>query len=203
MKKINILKTIIVMTMLLFNNIKCQSSQNLEYQNDNLIQNIGIGLVQFVKTNETIPLYEDQLFTKVKASPAKLGKDIIPLLNKPDYGILFFTCVEKNPKYYKIATDKNRYAYLKPSKNLVFYSWADFLTQQVTSIENKDKKNKPRASINGKVIDSINWKSDDEIEIIKVQNNWIQIKNITQNNQIFWIEWKNDKELKIYLNLLI
>lgn len=86
---------------------------------------------------------------------------------------------------------------------MIYYDWQSFLKEQVISVQSKNlKNNPPRNSINGKPINIKNWKSDDEIEIIKVQDNWLQIKNTTQNNQIFWIQWKDEKVLKIYLNLL-
>jgi hypothetical protein len=202
MKKIILINSILL---LIISSCRSQEKKNeLEYQNDNLIQNIGIGLVQLVKVEENIVLYADTTFLETKTKKAKLGKDIIPLLNKPDYGILFFTCIEKKNKYYKIVTAKNTFAYIKSTQNFIFYSWNEFLKDQVVSIVSKNlKENPPRNSINGKSINIKEWNSDDEIEVIKIQGNWLQVKNITQDNKLFWIEWRNDKTLKVYLNLLI
>lgn len=198
------LYTLIAFVLLFFNNFKSQEKRALNYQNDDLIQTIGIGLVQLVKTDKDIVLYTDKSLSHIKIKKAQPGKDIIPLLNKTDYGILFFSCVEKNDKFYKVVTSKNNYAYIKPSENYLFYSWKDFLEDQITSIETKDpKKNPPREAINGKILDIKNWKSDDEIEVLKIQGTWLQVKNITRSNQIFWIEWRSNDQLKIYLNLLM
>lgn len=201
MKKIILL--IVIFLVSISNGRAQEKKMELEYQNDNLIQTIGIGLVQLVKVEQDITLYEDSAFQKVKLKKAKIGRNIIPLLNKPDYGILFFICVEKKTKYYKIATSKNTFAYIKPSENFMFYNWDQFLKKEVTNIESKNlKENPPRIGINDKKIDTKNWSTDDETEVVKVQENWLQIKNITRN-KIFWIEWRNQYELKVYLNLLI
>jgi len=196
----SLLLKITLILILIFNNLKSQKN-NLEYQNDNLIQNLGIGLVQLVNPREKIKLYADNTFTKLKDS--KIANNFIPILNKPDYGILFFVCTEKKANYYKIAISKNDFAYIKPSQSFLYYTWENFLKDQVSNIVSKDlHKNMPRNLINGKPLNMTIWKDDDEIEIIKIQNNWIQVKNITQN-KTFWIQWRDEKELKVFLNLLI
>ncbi|ASK31731.1 hypothetical protein CEY12_17130 [Chryseobacterium sp. T16E-39] len=190
--------------LLICNSFICQNKNKLEYQNDVLIQNLGNGLVQFLKTNEKITLYSDKNLLKIEIKDAQIGNNLIPLLNKPDYGILFFPCIEKGSDFYKIIISKNHFAYIKSSKDIMYYTWKDFLLNQVTSITSKNlDTNPPRTSIGGKVINIENWTADDEVSIIKVDRNWIQVKNITQNNQLFWIEWKDDRTLKIFLNLLI
>lgn len=187
--------------MLLF--VSCKNTTNdkieLGYQNDTKIQKIGIGLIQQVKTSEPIELYKDKLFTKI------LKDDIttIPILNKPDYGILFFVCLKKNTSYYKIAISKNKYAYIKTSKKYIFYSWKNFLIEQVTSFDNKDEiNNKPKIKINGHTIKKLVKKEDDEIEIIEVNGSWIKVNNTTQNI-IYWLKWKEKNKLLITINLLM
>lgn len=193
----------IALLLLIFNSFQCQKKVALEYQNDKLIQNVGIGLVQIINSKENVTVFTDSNLDKIKTKNAKVGNDFIPLLNKPDYGVLFFVCVEKGANFYKVAISKNEFAYLKNSSNLIFYNWENFLKEQVMGIESKDlKNNPPRNAIKGKPIDTKNWKSDDEIEILKVENTWLQVKNISKN-QIFWIEWKDKDQLKVYLNLLV
>lgn len=196
----SLLIKITLILLLVFNNLKSQES-NLEYQNDALIQNLGIGLIQIINTSKKIKLYTDNTFTKIKNIP--IGKDCIPILYKPDYGILFFTCTEKRSNYYKIAISKNDFAYIKTSPEFIYYTWENFLKNQVVGITSKNKKNNPPKNLlNGKPLNILNWQDDDEIEIIKIQNNWIQIKNVTQKKS-FWIQWRGEKELKVNLNLLI
>lgn len=198
MKKSTLIKIVIIF-LFGFNLFNCQKKVTLGYQNDELIQNLGIGLIQVVNPNKKLILYSDSNLSKIK-----LVTNPIPLLNKPDYNILFFISLEKKSNFYKIAISKNDYAYLKESQDFIYYDWKSFLKEQIVGIESKNiKTNPPRTSINGKVINIKSWKPDDEIEIIKVENDWLQIKNITQNNQIFWIQWKDDKQLKVYLNLLV
>ena|GEM_PF-6499938 len=125
MKKIN-LQYLIFLFLLLRMNCFSQSKINLEYQNDNLINEIGIGLIQQINAGEKNILYSDIDCKKLKSKDAKIGKDIIPLLNKIDYSILFFVCIEKNSKSYKIVTSMGKYAYIKPSDKFIFYSWNEF-----------------------------------------------------------------------------
>jgi hypothetical protein len=189
----------------LFQIISCNSQKkvNLEYQNDNLIKEIGVGLVQQSDVNANIILYDDINCKKIKTKAAKIGKDVIPMLNKIDYSILFFLCVEQNSKFYKIVTSAGNYAYLKPSDKFIFYRWDDFLKNQVTSVESKNKILNPLFdNINGKPVKYKKLQPDDEIEIISIKDDWLNIKNITIN-KTYWIKWKVKNELLIYLNLLM
>lgn len=201
MKKIEFLSAFFC----LFQIINCfsQNKISLEYQNDNLIKEIGIGLLQQVDVNEKIILYNDSEFKVIKSKDAKLGKEIIPLLNKVDYSILFFLCVEKNIKFYKVAVSNKKYAFIKPSEKYLFYNWEDFLKREVTSVESKNKNLKSVFDeINGKKIFFKDIQSDDEIEIINIKGDWLHIKNNTLNKR-YWLRWKTKNELLIYLNLLI
>lgn len=86
----------IAFLLLIFNSFQCQKKLTLEYQNDKLNQNLGIGLVQIINSKESVALYTDNNLNKIKTKSAKVGNDFIPLLNKPDYDVLFFVCVEKD-----------------------------------------------------------------------------------------------------------
>lgn len=188
-----------------FLTISCisQNKINLEYQNDNLIKELGIGLVQQTDVNEKITLYSDINCKKIKAKNAKIGKDIIPLLNKIDYSILFFVCIEKNSKFYKIVTSLGSYAYIKPSNKFIFYNWDEFLKNQVISVESKNKNSNPLVDrINGKPVTFKNLQSDDEIEVINIKGSWLNIRNTTINKD-YWLKWRDQNKLLIYLNLLM
>lgn len=201
MKKIN-LQYLVLFLMLSMNCIS-QSKINLEYQNDNLIKEIGIGIIQQIDVTEKVIIYSDVDCKKVKSKDARIGKDIIPLLNKMDYGILFFVCTEKNNKSYKIATSTGKYAYIKPSDKFIFYSWDEFLKKQVTSVESKNKNiNTFFDKINGESVSFKNMQSDDEVEVINVKDNWLNIRNTTIN-KTYWLKWKDGNKLLVYLNLLI
>ncbi|WP_435524274.1 hypothetical protein [Chryseobacterium indoltheticum] len=96
MKK-SILIKISLILLFVFNIYSCQKKSTLlEYQNDEIIQNTGIGLVQIINPNESVTLYSDNTLSKIKIINPKIGANFIPILNKPDYNILFFACVEKN-----------------------------------------------------------------------------------------------------------
>lgn len=202
MKKIN-LQYLIFLFLLLGMNCFSQSKINLEYQNDNLINEIGIGLIQQINASEKIILYSDIDCKKLKSKDAKIGKDIIPLLNKIDYSILFFVCIEKNSKSYKIVTSMGKYAYIKPSDKFIFYSWNEFLKNQVTSVESKNKNLNPLFDkINGKSVSLKNIQFDEEIEVITVKENWLNVRNTTID-KTYWLKWKDGNKLLIYLNLLM
>ena len=177
--------------------------QQIKYQNDNLIKELGIGLIQQTDVNKKITLYSDIDCRKIKAKNAKIGKDIIPLLNKIDYSILFFVCVEKNSKFYKIVTSLGSYAYIKPTNKFIFYNWDEFLKNQVISVESKNKNSNPLFDrINGKPVTLKNLQSDDEIEVINIKANWLNIRNTTINKD-YWLKWRDGNKLLIYLNLLM
>jgi len=203
MKELILIKVSIIL-LFVFNIFNCQKKGiSLAYQNDELIQDIGIGLVQIINPNENIILYSDNALSIIKMKGPKTGTNFIPILNKPDYGILFFSCIEKGPNFYKIIISKDNYAYIKPSENSIFYNWEDFLMGQVVNIESKNLKNNPlRISINGKSINTENWKSDDEVKILEIKGEWLNIENITRNKK-YWIRWKNKNQLLVYLNLLV
>jgi len=196
---------LLTVVLCLFQLVNCfsQNTTKLEYQNDNLLNEIGIGLVQQVNGSEKIVLYEDPEFKSIKSKEAKLGKEIIPLLNKVDYNILFFLCVEKNIKFYKIAISNRKYAFIKPSEKYIFYNWNDFLKNQVTSVESKSKNSKSLFDkINGKQIEFKNLQPDDEIEITDIKGDWLCIKNNTLNKK-YWLKWKEKNLFLIYFNLLM
>jgi hypothetical protein len=197
------MKYLVIILLFIFQQINCfsQNKIKLEYQNDNLIQEIGIGLVQQVNVNGKIILFEDSKLKTIKSKDAKLGKDIIPLLNKVDYSILFFLCVEKNNNYYKVAISKGKYAFIKPSDKYIYYNWNDFLKNHLTSVDCKNK-NSLFDNIDGKVVIYKNINSDDEIEIINLKGDWLNIKNTTINKN-YWVKWKEKNKLLINLNLLM
>lgn len=199
MKKVNL--EYIILLVFLTINCNSQNRINLRYQNDNLIKELGNGLVQQIDINNKIKLYRDINCKKIKVENAKIGKDIIPLLNKTDYSILFFVCVEKNNKFYKIITSSGTYAYIKPSDKFIFYSWNEFLKNQVVGVESKNS-NSLFDKINGKQVVFKNLQSDDEIEIINIKGDWLNIENTTINKN-YWLKWREGNKLLIYLNLLM
>ncbi|PKB18728.1 hypothetical protein [Flavobacterium sp. 5] len=202
MKKAKLFSVIFFLFQVIHCNAQKEEAQ-LEYQNDNLIKELGIGLVQLVNPNEKIILYSYSSCKTIKTNQAKIGKDIIPILNKPDYSIQFFICSEKNNKYFKIVTSIGKYAYIKPTQKYLYYDWYDFLKNQVTSIENKNISFNPLFDkMNGKVITIKNIQSDDEIEVIEIKGDWLNVKNTTLNKE-YWIKWREKNNLLVYLNLLM
>lgn len=196
-------KNLLLYLLLVITTSYAQKKIKLEYQNDNLIKQIGIGLVQQVKPNESVLFYKDRECSQIKIRDVNYGRYVIPFLYKVDYGILFFVCVERNDKYYKIAINKDDYAYIKPTVKLLFYDWEDFLKNQVTSIESKDLKANPFFDkINGKPIFLKNYQTDDESEVLEVHNDWLKIKNNTIN-RTYWLQWRENNNFLIYLNLLM
>lgn len=90
MRKSVLIKVSIIL-LFVFNIFSCQrKGASLGYENDELIQNVGIGLVQIISPNKNIILYSDKTLSKIKIKNPKIGANFIPILNKPDYNILFF-----------------------------------------------------------------------------------------------------------------
>lgn len=202
MKKLKLL-TLLFLFQITFNYSQSKG-QKLEYQNDKLIKELGMGLLQLVNTDEKIVLYNDNFCRQIITDDAKLGKNIIPLLNKPDYGILFFVCVEKNSKFYKIVSTSGKYVYVKPSAKYLYYEWDNFLKSQVIYIDNINKKSNPMLDgIDGKIIDIKNLDYyDDDFEVVDVKNNWMNINNLTKKKK-YWIKWKEKNKLLVTLDLLM
>lgn len=189
----------------LFQLLSCNSQNKVKlgYQNDNLLNEIGIGLVQQVVVTDKIVLYKNPDCKTVISKNSKIGKELIPLLYKIDYNILFFVCVEKNKDYYKIVISSGKYAYLKSSQNYLFYNWNEFLKNQVISLESKDLEKNPFVNkINGNPINIKIILPDDEIEIVEVKNEWAKIHNTTLNSNYF-IKWRDKQNLLVFLSLLL
>lgn len=187
----------------------CKSNNNenklveLEYQNDVLFNNIGIGLVKVIDTNKEIELYSDKACKNKITSTVIFGENVIPYLYKPDYGILYLSCIEDGSDYSKIALNNETTAYLKKSQNIIFFDWSNFLKNEVLGVSSKDLNSIVcKESINGKSMDIKNLSYDDEIDILKVKGKWLYIHNLTIEKK-YWVQWKNKNKLLVYFNLLM
>lgn len=175
-------------------------AQTLDYQNDRNLRSLGLGLLQKVKISEKLKFYLDSNF-KTPFNDNEVKK-IIPILYKPDYGICFFVCVKASKKYYIVKSGDNTF-FVKPMETLIYYSWESFLCEQVINLKSKNPTlNPPRYSINGKIINASDWKSDDEQDILEVRNEFVKIKNETRK-VVYWLKWRNGNSLTVFLNMLI
>lgn len=175
---------------------------SLEYQNDKYFNHLGIGVVQFTNVDAKIQLYADENMQK-SISNHVLGADVIPFFYKPDYGILFFSCVEENQNNYKIYLKDNKVAYLKKEKEIKYFSWNDFLKNEIVGLSSKDPEaNLYADAVNGKQIDNSELSTDDEIDITDVEDNWVQIDNKTVK-KTYWMKWREEENLLVSLYLLM
>lgn len=176
---------------------------NFEYQNDQNLKSLGVGLIQQAKISEKVQFYKDSSFKEPLTTNLKLGNEVVPLLYKPDYGICFYVCTRASSKFLRLETKAGQKLFVKPSTSILFYSWNDFLTQQVVGIRSKNATSNPlRYSINGKVINTSNWSDDDEESVVEVKGDWLKIKNQTRKI-VYWIRWKEKNKLLVYLNMLL
>lgn len=190
----------ILSIILLYLFISCKSNNIiLEYQNDKLLNNLGIGLVQQINTEKQIELYkDDELLTKLSYDTV----NTVPIFYKPDYGILYFVCLENKNNYYKILLNNSNTAFIKKTPEYSFSNWNDFIKKS-TRIESKNPKKYPiRDNINGKEINFKNLNDDSDIEVVEVVGDWVKIKNITKN-VVYWLQWRDRNKLLVDINLLM
>lgn len=191
-------KALFILFLFSFSTNIFSQQKRLGYQNDQLLNNLGIGVLQQINVNEKIIYYSDSLCSK----PINV-KYKIPVFYKKDYGILFYICLKASEKYYKILISDKNPVFIKKRESLNFFTWDAFLKDEITGIDSKNLKEiYPRNSVNGEKIDIRKWSDDDEEEVLEVIGEWIKLKNTTQN-VTFWIQWKNKDKLTIYLNLLM
>lgn len=170
----------------------------IEYQNDKLLGEIGTGLVQQIDMRKKNIFYKDEE-CKIEINKQK----IIPLLNKIDYNIKFYICINETTSSYKIVISKGKYAYIKKTNNYKYYDWKTFLKDEVTSIEPKEEYiNSYFDKINGKKLNLDKLSQDDEIEVTEIKGEWLKIHNNTINKN-YYIRWRDKQRLLIYLNLLM
>ena len=183
---------------LFFHSVGILSQKKLDYQNDHLLNNLGIGVLQQINVNEKITYYSDSLCKKPISITHKT-----PVFIKKDYGILFYICLKSTDKYYKILISKNNPIFIKKRNSLNFFTWENFLKNEISGIDSKyPNVVYPRSKINGEKVNTKNWSEDDEEEVLEVKGEWLKMKNLTQN-VYYWIKWKNNTNLTVYLNLLI
>lgn len=191
--------TLISTTILLFLFINCKSNNMvvLEYQNDQLLGNLGVGLVQQQNTEQQTVLYKDKEFlTKLSTETI----NVIPIFYKPDYGITYYVCLENDDNYYKILLNTSDTAFIKKTPEYTFYDWSNFVKKS-TWIESKDLKKYPlRQSINGKEIKLKNI-DDSEIEVVEVKDDWLKVTDFTLN-LTYWLQWRDSNQLLVYISLL-
>ncbi|MEW5675956.1 hypothetical protein ABGT15_06545 [Flavobacterium enshiense] len=174
----------------------------LEYQNDEYFNQLGVGLVQFTNVEAKIQLYADKNMQKSIINNV-LGADVMPFFYKPDYGILFFSCAEVNKDCFKIFLKNNEVAYLKKEKHMKYFSWNDFLKNEIVGLSAKDTEANLYADVvNGDQIDNSRFSSDDEIDIIDVKDNWLQINNATVK-KTYWMKWSEEEKLLVDIYLLM
>lgn len=174
----------------------------LEYQNDKYFNQLGVGLVQFTNVEAKIQLYADKNMQKPIVNKV-LGADVMPFFNKPDYGILFFSCAQVNKDCFKIFLKNNEVAYLKKEKHIKYFSWNDFLKNEIVGLSAKDPEaNLYADAVNGEQIDNSGFSSDDEIDITDVKENWVQINNTTVK-KTYWMKWREEEKLLVDIYLLM
>ncbi|MDI9311696.1 MAG: hypothetical protein QM535_15910 [Limnohabitans sp.] len=175
-----------------------KSTAQLEYQNDKVLGELGTGLVQQIDANKKNHFYIDKE-CKIESTKQKT----IPLLNKPDYNIKFYICIEQTTSSYKILIAKGKYAYVKKTNNFKYYDWKTFLKDEVIHAEPKEEYiNSYFDKINGKKLHLDKLSTDDETEITEVNGEWLKIHNATIKRN-YYIRWRDKQRLLVYLNLLM
>ena len=178
-----------------------QKVNKLSFQNDEILQEVGAGVIQEKIIEEKPILYNDSQLKEIIKIDMISAKAIVPFFCKKDYNILYFLCIKEYNNCYKIKINKDKYAYLKKSSNFVFYSWNSFIKNQIINLESKNIiLNPAKYSINGYVV-NIKHLDEDETVIENIDGDWVYIKNNTRNIK-YWIRWKNRNKILVYFNKL-
>lgn len=195
------IKFFIILLISIFSMSFSQKVNKLSFQNDEILQEVGAGVIQEKIIEEKPILYNDSQLKEIIKIDMISAKEIVPFFYKKDYNILYFLCIKEYNNCYKIKINKDKYAYLKKSSNFVFYSWNSFIKNQIINLESKNIiLNPAKYSINGYVV-NIKHLDEDETVIENIDGDWVYIKNNTRNIK-YWIRWKNRNKILVYFNLL-
>lgn len=183
---------------------------------------LGLGIVAIEDTydeSKIVTVYSDKDL-KTKIEDFKLYgqlKKVWPFYFKPDYGLCYFICLEKNKDYFKILINDKDEGFLKNDKGKYFKTWESLLINVI--VERLDIKANPlksKPSDNAVTITSQNEITVDRLEVIEVievnGEHWINV-SFSKSGKVRcekgvpdcgegWIKWKRGDKLLVNILLL-
>ncbi len=182
---------------------------------------LGVGIVAIEDTYDTkkvVAIYKDKDL-KIKLEDFKLYgklKTVRPYYYKPDYGLCYFVCLEKNKDYYRVLINDKEEGFLKPDSENHFKTWESLLIN--SSVERFDIKANPlkkKPSDTAETIDLGYEPKPDRLEVVDVieknGEHWIKV-NFSKSGKIpcehngdceeAWIKWRTGDKLLVNILLL-
>lgn len=183
---------------------------------------LGLGIVAINDTydeSKIVTIYKDKDL-KTKIEDFRLYgqlKSIWPHYFKPDYGLCYFICLEKNKDYFKILINDKEVGFLKNDKDKYFKTWESLLINAI--VERLDIKANPlksKPSDNAETITLQNQITVDRLQVVDVieinGEHWINVRysksgqglieKTTTDSGEGWVKWKAGDKLLVNILLL-
>lgn len=188
---------------------------------------LGLGIVAIQDTydeSKVVAIYKDKSLT-ARLEDFKLyslysnsnPKKVSPFYYKPDYGVCYFVCLEKNRGFYKILINEKEIGFLANNSDSQFQAWESLLVSKtVARVDVKANSLKEKPIENGITIDLGSNQIVDRLEVIEVieitGEHWIKVyysksgqtncEKGTSDCGQGWIKWRSGEKLLIDLLLL-
>jgi hypothetical protein len=188
---------------------------------------LGLGVVAVQDTyNESkiVAIYKDKSLSariedfKLYSIYGNSNPSIVsPFYYKPDYGVCYFICLEKNRGFYKILINDKEIGFLANNSDNQFQAWESLLVNKtVARVDVNANPLKEKPTENGIIIDLGSNQIVDRLEVIEVveikDEHWIKVyysksgqtdcKKGTSDCGEGWIKWRSGEKLLIDLLLL-
>jgi len=183
---------------------------------------LGLGIVAIDDTYDVkkiVTVYKDKGL-KTKIEDFKLYgqlKNVWPYYFKPDYGLCYFVCLEKNKDYFKILVNDNEEGFLANDRDKYFKTWDSILIN--AGIERIDLKTNPLKLKPADNAEAINLGYEIKVDRLEVDDvieingeHWIKVSYSisgkvpcdkgTSDCGRGWIKWKTGDKLLINILLL-
>lgn len=200
-------------------------------QYDNEVSSLGIGLI---KPRTKFDIYDDSLLNN-KFANKNIYSDSVEKTNlcskfyMPDYGIMYFVCLGKTQKAFKILVNFSDIKYLPNTADYKFESWNDHIIQSfgIRRLTNKlgaTLSNYPLRKEQNEESDTLTVPEGYEMFCpIEMKGDWIKVKydcfynkesnphegepchghiDKCKNSLIGWLRWREDNKLLIEIFLI-
>ena len=183
---------------------------------------LGLGIVAIDNTydeKKIVTIYKDK-YLEHKIEDFKLYgqlRNVRPYYFKPDYGLCYFVCLEKNKDYFRVLINDKEEGFLKDDRDKYFKTWESILIN--AGVERLDPKANPlksKPADNAETIHSgyeINVDRLEVVDVIEINGeHWIKV-NYSKSGKVpcdkgtpdcgqGWVKWKTGDKLLVNILLL-
>ncbi|MFC0878857.1 hypothetical protein ACE01N_19835 [Saccharicrinis sp. FJH2] len=181
-------------------------------------KDLGIGMIFAIDAFELLEngipqnlFYSDINFKNNITNP----EFIKPFLDKPDYALFHFICLERHTKYYKILINDTLEAFVESGKGFKYLTWEEVIKESLGFIRLNRDENPIHIDSNSES-DTIDYTCDADdfraVDFKTIDNEfWVKIEfsNTCKSDcaEIYdkkngWIRWREDKKLLIKMFFL-